>query len=435
MAKPVVTIVGRPNVGKSTFFNRLVGMRKAIVEDVAGVTRDRIYGTSEWEGREFIVIDTGGIRFGEGDIFADEIRKQARLAIEEADVIVMVVDARDGMTAEDMMVADILRRADKPVVLAVNKVENFRNQDYYEFYQLGLGEPIPMSAEHGMNTNDVLDRVVAAFPPKVEAEENEDIIKIALVGRPNVGKSSLVNALLGEERVIVSEIPGTTRDAVDTLFTYEGRRYLLIDTAGIRRKSRVDTSTEHYSVVRSLRAIERSDVCLIILDAMEGVTEQDKRIAGYVHEEGRANIIVVNKWDLVEKNERTMNEYDERIREELKFLAYSPILYVSALTKKRIFKIMELVDFVAEQHNRKVSTAELNRLLNEAVMLNPPPGAGKQGLKLYYMTQYRTAPPSFVVFVNDPEKLHFSYKRYLENYLRQNLGLEGTPVIITVRRK
>ncbi|MGE5380560.1 MAG: ribosome biogenesis GTPase Der [Methylocystaceae bacterium] len=435
MSKPAVAIVGRPNVGKSTLFNRLAGMRKAIVEDVAGVTRDRIYEKSEWDGRDFIIIDTGGIRFRDGDIFAEEIRKQAELAIEEADVIIMVADAREGMTAEDDMIADILRRADKPVVLAVNKVENFKNQDVYDFYRLGLGEPIPMSAEHGMNTNDVLDQVVAHFPVLKTEETDEDVIKIALVGRPNVGKSSMVNALLGEERVIVSDVPGTTRDAIDTAFKYEGKDYLLIDTAGIRRKSRVDTATEHYSVIRAFRAIERADVCLIIIDAAEGVTEQDKRIAGYVHEEGRANIIVVNKWDLITKNERTMNEFDKDIREELKFLSYAPILYVSALTKKRVFKILELVDFVVEQHNRKVATAELNRLLSEAVMLNPPPGAGKQGLKLYYMTQYKTAPPSFVVFVNDTEKVHFSYRRYLENYLRQNLGLEGTPVRITVRNR
>jgi len=435
MAKPVVAILGRPNVGKSTFFNHLAGMRKAIVENVAGVTRDRIYEKSEWDGREFIIIDTGGIRFRDGDIFAEEIRKQAELAIEEADVIVMLVDAREGMTAEDEMVADILRRTDKPVVVAVNKVENFKNQDFYEFYRLGLGDPTPMSAEHGMNTNDVLDRVVENFAPPVEEEANEDIIKIAVVGRPNVGKSSMVNVLLGEERVIVSNVPGTTRDAVDTSFSYEEKDYLLIDTAGIRRKSRVDTPTEHYSVVRAFRAIERADVCLIVIDATEGVTDQDKRIAGFVHEEGRANIIVVNKWDLITKNERTMNQFDKDIREELKFLSYAPILYVSALTKKRVFKILELVDFVAEQHNRKVATSELNRLLSEAVMLNPPPGAGKQGLKLFYMTQYKTAPPSFVVFVNDTEKVHFSYRRYLENYLRQNLGLEGTPIRITVRNR
>ncbi|MGE5453922.1 MAG: ribosome biogenesis GTPase Der [Methylocystaceae bacterium] len=435
MAKPVVAIVGRPNVGKSTFFNHLAGMRKAIVEDVAGVTRDRIYEKSEWDGREFIIIDTGGIRFRDGDVFAEEIRKQAKLAIEEADVIVMLVDAREGMTAEDEMVADILRRSEKPIVVAVNKVENFKKQDFYEFYRLGLGDPIPMSAEHGMNTNDVLDQVVTNFAPLVEEEINEDIIKIAVVGRPNVGKSSMVNVLLGEERVIVSDIPGTTRDAVDTAFNYEGKDYMLIDTAGIRRKARVDTPTEHYSVVRAFRAIERADVCLIVIDATEGVTDQDKRIAGYVHEEGRANIIVVNKWDLITKNEKTMNEFDKDIRDELKFLAYSPILYVSALTKKRVFKILELVDFVAEQHSRKVATSELNRLLNEAVLLNPPPGAGKQGLKLYYMTQYKTAPPSFVVFVNDTEKVHFSYRRYLENFLRQNLGLEGTPIRITVRNR
>lgn len=436
MTKPVVAIVGRPNVGKSTLFNRLVGMRKAIVEDVPGVTRDRIYDNSDWLGRDFIVIDTGGIRFDEGDVFTREIKLQAELAIEEADVIMFVVDSREGITHEDEQVAGILRRSNKPVVVAANKVENFGTQmEYYEFYNLGLGDPIPVSAMHGMNTGDLLDAVVKKFPPMTEYEDNNDVVKIAILGRPNVGKSSLVNSLLGEQRVIVSEIPGTTRDAIDTPFEYNDTHYILIDTAGIRKRSRIKEPTEKYSVIRALKSVERADVVLIMLNATEGVTEQDQRIAGYVHEQAKANIIVVNKWDLVEKDGRTMNEYDEYIRNELKFMAYAPILYVSALTKKRIFKILELVDFVAEQHNYRVRTPELNRILNDATLVNPLPGGGGKKIKLYYATQVRTAPPTFVFFSNYPEEVHFSYLRYLENVVRKNFGFEGTPIRLLVRKK
>ncbi|MDD2373546.1 MAG: ribosome biogenesis GTPase Der, partial [Syntrophomonadaceae bacterium] len=419
MAKPVVAIVGRPNVGKSTLFNHLIGKRKAIVEDVPGVTRDRLYDNTDWAGREFIIIDTGGLRFEEGDIFAREVKLQAEIAIEEADVIIFVLDARQGLSSEDEQVADLLRRSGKPVVLAANKVENFDRQfDYYEFYKLGLGDPIPVSAMHGLNTNDLLDQVIAQFAPAKDYEEDKNAIKIALVGRPNVGKSSLVNALLGEQRVIVSDIPGTTRDAIDTPFRYNNTDYILIDTAGIRKKSRIKEATEKYSVIRALKSIERADVVLTMLDATEGVNEQDQRIAGYVHEAGRANILVVNKWDLVEKDEHTINKFDKDIREDLKFLAYAPIMYVSALTKKRIFKLLELVDFVAEQHNRRINTAELNRVVNEATMLNPLPGGGGKKIKIYYATQVRTAPPTFVFFANQPDMVHFSYLRYLENVLR-----------------
>ncbi len=437
MAKPVVAIVGRPNVGKSTLFNRLAGSRKAIVEDIPGVTRDRIYDSSEWSGREFIIIDTGGIRFGkEEDIFTREVKMQAELAIEEADVIVLVVDTKDGVTHEDEQVAELLRRADKPVVVAANKVENFDRQlEYFEFYNLGLGEPIPVSAMHGLNTNDLLDAVISGFKPVEEYKEDEDAIKIAIVGRPNVGKSSLVNSFLGEQRVIVSEIPGTTRDSIDTPFQYEGQKYILIDTAGMRKKSRITETTERYSVIRSLKAIERADVVLIMLDASSGVIEQDKRVAGYVHEQSKANIIVVNKWDLIEKDGHTMNEYDKKIRAELKFLAYSPLLYVSALTKRRIFKILELVDFVSEQNHRRIATSELNRVINEAIMLNPLPGAGSRKPKIYYSTQILTAPPTFVLFSNHPELIHFSYVRYLENVLRKNFGFEGTPIRLWLRQR
>ncbi len=435
MAKPVVAIVGRPNVGKSTLFNRLAGARKAIVEDVPGVTRDRLYDKSDWAGREFIIIDTGGIRYDDTeDIFASEIKLQAELAIDEADVIVFVVDTRQGITPEDEQVAIMLRKSNKPVILAANKVENFDKQlEYYEFYNLGLGDPIPVSAMHGMNTNDLLDAIIKKFPPLHQYKEDEDATKIAIVGKPNVGKSSLVNAFLGEQRVIVSDVPGTTRDSIDTPFTYQGNKYILIDTAGIRRKSRIKEATERYSVIRSLKSIERADVSLIMLDATEGVTEQDQRIAGYVHEQSKPNIIVVNKWDLVEKDGTTMNKFDEDIREDLKFLAYSPILYISALTKRRIFKILELVDFVAEQHHRRITTAELNRVINEATMLNPLPGGGGKKVKILYTTQVKTAPPTFVFFSNRPDLIHFSYLRYLENVMRQNFGFEGTPIRLLVR--
>ncbi|NLB53654.1 MAG: ribosome biogenesis GTPase Der [Syntrophomonadaceae bacterium] len=436
MAKPIVAIVGRPNVGKSTLFNRLVGARKAIVEDIAGVTRDRLYDVSDWVGREFIVIDTGGIRFDEGDIFTREIKWQAELAIEEADVLLFVVDSKEGITHEDQQVANLLRRSGKPVVLAANKVEDFSKQlDYYEFYQLGLGDPIPVSAMHGLNTNDLLDAVVEKFGPPEQFQEDPDAIKIAIVGRPNVGKSSLVNSLLGESRVIVSDVPGTTRDAIDTPFQYQGNKYILIDTAGVRKKSRVKEPTEKYSIIRTLKSVERADVALILIDAVIGVTEQDQRIAGYVHEQFKPNIIVVNKWDLIEKDGHTMNEFDKDIRQELKFLAYSPIMYISALTKKRIFKVIELVDFVAEQNSRRIGTSELNQVLNDAMMVNPLPGGGSKKIKIVYSTQVATAPPTFVLFANYPEEVHFSYLRYLENVLRKNFGFEGTPIKLIVRQK
>lgn len=434
MAKPVVAIVGRPNVGKSTLFNRLVGARKAIVEDIPGVTRDRLYDSSDWEGREFILIDTGGIRFDLGDIFGKEIKMQAELAIEEADVIIMVVDGKEGGTGEDEMVADLLRRSDKPVVLAANKIENFKEKDYFDFYRLGLGEPIPISAMHGMNTDELLDAMLAKFPPEIASTEDEDAIKIAIVGRPNVGKSSLVNAFLGEARVIVSDIPGTTRDAIDTPFEFQGRKYILIDTAGMRKKSKIKEATERYSVIRALKSVERADVVLIMLDAQEGVLEQDKKIAGYVHEQGKANIIVVNKWDLVEKNQSTMNQYDKSIRDELKFMAYAPIMYVSALTRKRIFKVLDLVDFVSEQHNRRISTSDLNQVVSEAQMLNPLPGGGGKKVKIKYAAQVKTAPPTFAFFSNHPDMVHFSYLRYLDNTLRTNFGFEGSPIRLLVRQ-
>ncbi|NLB19066.1 MAG: ribosome biogenesis GTPase Der [Syntrophomonadaceae bacterium] len=436
MAKPVVAIVGRPNVGKSTLFNRLVGSRKAIVEDIPGVTRDRLYDSSDWLGREFVIIDTGGIRFDAGDIFTREIKLQAEIAIEEADVIIFVVDTQEGISPEDEQVANLLRKSKKPVVLAANKVENFDRQlEYYEFYNLGLGDPIPVSAMHGRNIDELLDAVISCFAPASEYEEATDAVKIAIVGRPNVGKSSIVNALLGETRVIVSTTPGTTRDAIDTPFSYEENKYILIDTAGMRKKGRITQTTERYSVIRALKSVERADVVLIVLDASEGVIEQDKKIAGFVHEQGKACIILVNKWDLIEKDGRTMNVFDQDIREELKFLAYAPIIYVSALTKRRIFKIMELAEFVSGQHNRRIRTSELNQVVSEAMLLNPLPGGGGKQIKIYYATQVQTAPPAFVLFANHPDKVHFSYLRYLENVLRSNFGFEGTPIRLMVRKR
>lgn len=436
MAKPVLAIVGRPNVGKSTLFNRLVGFRKAIVEDVAGVTRDRIYDHTDWSGKEFVIIDTGGIRLGSNEVFTAEVKLQAEIAIEEADVILFVVDAKEGLTAEDEQVADILRKSKKPIVMAANKVENFDRQlEYYEYYKLGLGEPIPVSSMHGMNINDLLDEVIKYFPENVEEEIDDEAVKIAIVGRPNVGKSSLVNSLLGEKRVIVSEVPGTTRDSIDTPFNYQGNKYVLIDTAGIRKKSRIKEATEKYSVIRALKTIDRADVVIFMISAEEKINEQDQRIAGYVHEQGKANIIVVNKWDIVEKDNSTMNVFDKQIRSDLKFMPYSPILYVSALTKKRIFNILELADFVLGQHNRRVQTSELNQIINEAMLLNPLPGGGGKRVKINYATQVRIAPPTFLFFANHPDLVHFSYLRYLENTLRQNFGFEGTPIKLLLRKK
>ncbi|GAB6174168.1 ribosome biogenesis GTPase Der [Paradesulfitobacterium aromaticivorans] len=438
MSKPVVAIVGRPNVGKSTLFNRIAGGMVAIVENKPGVTRDRLYREAEWLGRKFTLIDTGGIEFREESTpMSAQIRKQAELAIEEADVIVFVVDAKAELTPDDEMIARTLRRSRKPVLLTANKVENFAKaeSELYEFLQLGLGEAIPISAVHGMNTGDLLDAVVSRFPEEGEEEYAPDVIKIAVIGRPNVGKSSLVNKLIGEERVIVSNIPGTTRDAIDTPFTYEDKSYVLIDTAGMRRKGRIEEVTEYYSVVRSLRAVDRSDVILMLIDAQEGVTEQDKKIAGYAHEAGKGIVLIVNKWDLIEKDEKTMDKFDKQIREELGFMQYAPTLYISAKTGQRVTKIIELVDFVAEQNSIRIATSTLNSLVREWVHLNPPPSDKGQRLKILYLTQVGVKPPTFVFFVNEPELMHFSYRRYLQNQLRQSFGFEGSPLRIVVRQR
>lgn len=436
LPKPVVAIVGRPNVGKSTLFNRIVGGRVAIVEDQPGVTRDRLYQTAEWAGRTFTLVDTGGLDLAEAGDIPGRVRRQVALAIDEADAVLFLVDGRTGLTPTDQEVAALLRRTRKPVLLVVNKIENFqRAGEWTEFYRLGLGEPIPVSAAQGMNTGDLLDRLVAVLPPAAEDEEEPDTLRIAVIGRPNVGKSSLVNALLGEERVIVSEIPGTTRDAIDTYFTLNGRRYLLVDTAGIRRKSRIDLPTEKYSVIRSFKAVDRCHVALVVLDAVEGVTDQDKRIAGYAHEQGKASVLVVNKWDLVEKDDRTAARFTEAIRRELAFMTYAPVVFISALTGRRLPRVMELVNLVAEQQCLRVNTADLNALIREAVMHNPPPANKNRRLKILYATQGGVKPPTFVLFVNDPELVHFSYLRYLENQLREAYGFEGTPIRFILRRR
>ncbi|MDS1030684.1 ribosome biogenesis GTPase Der [Bacillota bacterium LX-D] len=434
MAKPIVAIVGRPNVGKSTLFNRITGERVAIVEDISGVTRDRIYRDAEWQDNKFTLIDTGGIQWEDNKI-STQVKKQAEIAITEADIIIFLTDAKTGLLPDDYEVASILRKTDKPVVLAVNKVENFSNPEFYEFYKLGLGEPIPVSAIHGMNTGDLLDAVIANFPAEKDEENFSDTIKIAVIGRPNVGKSTMTNFLLGEERVIVSDIPGTTRDAIDSVLSREGKEYLIIDTAGMRKRAKIYNTTERYSVLRSLKAVERADVVLILIDATEGVTEQDKKIAGFAHENGKGSIIVVNKWDLVIKNDKTINKFDERIREELSFMQYAPIMYVSALTGQRVWKIFDLIDFVAEQSARRISTNLLNKYIAEIMALNPPPGDKGKYLKILYATQSGVKPPTFILFVNDPELMHFSYQRYIENQLRKSFGFEGNPIRLITRKK
>ncbi len=435
--KPVVAIVGRPNVGKSTLFNRLVGGRPAIVEDSPGVTRDRLYRDATWLDKEFTVIDTGGIDFEtKENIITDKVKEQVNIAIEEAAVIIFVLDGKNGLTESDKDVAELLRKSAKPIVLAVNKLEDFSDPSvYYEFYSLGLGELIPISAAHGMNTGDLLDEVVKYFSDNECNEYDPDVIRIAVIGRPNVGKSSLVNKILGQDRSIVSDIPGTTRDAIDSRFSQNGKEYVIIDTAGMRRKARIIETTERYSISRALRTIDNCDVVLMMIDATAGVTEQDKKIAGYAHEEGKACIIVVNKWDIVEKDDKTMKKFDENIKEELGFMTYALTLYVSAKTGQRVNKIIDLVDFVAEQHSRRIPTTRLNEVVQEAVLLNQPPSYKGKRLKILYVTQVGVKPPRIVFFVNDPNLLHFSYERYLENKLRESFGFAGTPLWLKVRSR
>lgn len=436
--KPTLAIVGRPNVGKSTLFNKFVGHRASIVEDIPGVTRDRIYGEVEWLGRYFNIIDTGGIEPVTEDVILQDMRWQAELAMEEADVILFLVDGRAGLTSTDREVADILRKTQKPVILVVNKIESYEDVELktFEFYELGLGEPFPISAEHGMRTGDLLDEVLQYFPAEEEGgQEDDDRIKIAIIGRPNVGKSSLTNYMLGQRRMIVSDVPGTTRDAIDSVVCRDDKEYVIIDTAGIRRKSKVEENVEYYSVVRAFKAVERCDVVLMVFDATEGVTEQDKRIAGYAHDAGKATVLIFNKWDLVEKDSRTMQEMTKGVYEELKFLTYAPILFTSAMTGQRVADIFEKVDMVAEEQTKRISTGLLNEVVEEAVAVFAPPTDKGRKLKIFFATQVGVKPPTIVFFVNDPELMHFSYLRYLENNLREAFGFDGTPLRLLTRER
>lgn len=438
MGKPIVAIVGRPNVGKSTLFNIFANSRISIVEDTPGVTRDRLYADTEWLDNEFMMVDTGGIEIMNTDKIAVSIRQQAQIAIAEADVILFVCDARAGITHEDAEVAKMLRQSKKPIVLAINKADSPKQEmEIFEFYNLGIGEPIPVSAANHLGLGDLLDAVVEKFPETSAYGEdgNEDEIKVALIGRPNVGKSSIFNTLVGEERSIVSDVAGTTRDAIDTPVIREGQKFLFIDTAGMRRKARIDEPIEKYSIIRSLRAVDRSDVVLMVIDAIDGVTEQDKKIAGYAHEAGKGIVLVVNKWDLYDKDNTSTLRYTENLRRELVFMQYAPVVFVSAMTKQRIHRLPEVIHYVAEQNAMRISTSVLNQVVEYAIAINPPPTEKGQRLKILYATQVKIKPPTFVIFVNEPEIMHFSYQRYLENKLREAFGFEGTPLQMIIRGK
>jgi len=435
--KPLVAIVGRPNVGKSMLFNRLVGQRLSIVEDTPGVTRDRIYAECEWRNRKFDIVDTGGIEPNTDSEILSFMREQAEIAIRNADVTVFVCDIKSGLTASDQEVANMLLRSGKPVVLAVNKMDQvgITNPDIYEFYNLGLGDPIAVSAVHGHGTGDLLDACMEYFPPEDGEEEEDDVIKVAIIGKPNVGKSSLVNRILGEQRVIVSDMAGTTRDAVDSFFENQKGKYLFIDTAGMRKKSKVDDRIEKFSVLRATMAIERADVCLILVDANEGVTEQDTKVAGLAHEAGKACIIVVNKWDAIEKDDKTMDRMRQDIRRDLSYMTYAPIVFISALTGQRVDRLFDLINYVNDQASLRITTGMLNTVLADATARVQPPTDKGRRLKIYYMTQIGIKPPHFVCFCNDAKLFHFSYQRYLENQIRSTFGLEGTPVRLTIRQK
>lgn len=435
MSKPLVAVVGRPNVGKSTFFNRIVGRRVSIVEDTPGVTRDRIYAEAEWSGIHFGLIDTGGIEPDSDDIILSQMREQAQVAMDMADVILFMVDGRDGLTASDQEVAAMLRRTGRKVVLAVNKIDTPNlPDDFYDFYELGLGEPIPISSANMLNLGDLLDAIIENFPEGAGTEEDESI-KIAMIGKPNVGKSSLVNRLLGENRVIVSPIAGTTRDSIDTPFTFEGEEYLLIDTAGIRRKSKVSEDIEKFSVLRAVAAIERCDVCMLMIDATEGITEQDKKIAGIAHEAGKGIVVCVNKWDLVEKETNTMNEFRKQIARELQFMSYAPAVFISALTGQRTDQVIRMAKYVAENRAMRVPTGQLNTVITDATMMKQPPSDKGKRLKIYYVTQVGVKPPLFSFKINSRPLMHFSYSRYLENKIREAFGFEGTSLKFVFREK
>lgn len=436
MAKPVLAIVGRPNVGKSTLFNRIVGTRMAIVESEPGVTRDRMYGEAEWLNRPFVVIDTGGIETDTTDDLLVQARQQAEIAMEEADTIVFVVDARQGVTPLDEEVAQILRQTNKPVILAVNKVDHLDLEAaVYEFYKFGFPQVIGISAEHGRNVGDLLDLVLGNFPDQVDEDYDEDTVKVAIIGRPNVGKSSIVNAILGKPRVIVSNIPGTTRDAIDTPFVWDGTNFVIIDTAGMRRRKKIELAVERYSVIRALRAVDRADVAVMVIDATEGVAEQDKKIVGYAHDQGKGIVLAVNKWDLVAKDANTMREYEKDIRNELSFVAYAPLTFVSAKTGKRLTELLDIIRFVANQHSLRVTTGRLNEVLEEAVALTEPPSDKGVRLKIFYGHQAGVKPPVFLLYVNHPELFHFSYQRYIENKLRESFGFTGTPIRLIIKER
>ena len=437
MAKPIIAIVGRPNVGKSTLFNKIAGKRISIVEDTPGITRDRVYADAEWCGREFTMIDTGGIEPYSKDIILSQMRRQANLAIEMADVIIFMVNVKDGMTAADQEVATMLQKSSKPIVLVCNKVDapGEPPMELYEFYNLGLDEPMAVSSVHGRGVGDILDKCLEYFPPESECEEEDDTIKVAVVGKPNAGKSSLINRLLGEDRVIVSSIAGTTRDAIDTHLEKNGKKYTFIDTAGMRKKNKVDDIVERYSVIRSLNAVERCDVCVVMIDGVEGISEQDAKIAGYAHEQGKATVIVVNKWDAVEKDVKTMEAMRTKVYETLGFMQYAPVVFISALTGQRVENLFANIDYVADQNAMRLQTGALNDVLTDAVARVQPPSDKGKRLKLFYITQASTKPPMFVIFVNDAELAHFSYIRYIENQIRSAFGLTGTPVRFIIRER
>ncbi|MBQ8379165.1 MAG: ribosome biogenesis GTPase Der [Oscillospiraceae bacterium] len=437
MALPLVAIVGRPNVGKSTLFNKIVGQKLSIVEDTPGVTRDRIYAKSEWRNKEFMLVDTGGIEPDSDDVILSQMRRQAELAIEKADVTVLVTDLRCGVTANDYEVASMLLKSGKPVVLCVNKCDTVGEppMEFYEFYNLGIGEPIAVSSVHGHGTGDLLDAVFEHIQNFEEDEYGEDYIKVALIGKPNVGKSSIINKICGEERVIVSDIAGTTRDATDTVFENEKGKFVLIDTAGIRKKSKVLENIERYSVLRSYMAVDRADVAVIVIDATVGFTEQDSKVAGYAHEKGKACIIAVNKWDAVEKNTNTMHEFEQKLKDDFSFMSYAPFVFISAVTGQRIDKLFEMITFVANQNAMRIPTGRLNDVLAYATSRVQPPSDKGRRLKIYYMTQPSTKPPTFVMFVNRAELFHFSYQRYIENQIRETFGLDGTPVRFIIRER
>ncbi len=436
MSKPIVAVVGRPNVGKSTLFNKIAGQRISIVQDTPGVTRDRIYAEIEWSGHNFTLIDTGGMEPGAENIILRQILNQAEIAIETADVIVFVTDVKQGVTDEDAKVADILRRTRKPVILAVNKVDDMRreNMDIYEFYSLGMGDPIPVSAGQMLGLGDLLDVIVSYFPEN-EKEEEEDAIKVAIIGKPNVGKSSLINKILGEDRLIVSDIPGTTRDAIDTKIEIDGQKFVFIDTAGMRRKSKIKEDIERFSIIRAVAAVERCDVAVLVIDANEGVTDQDTKIAGIAHERGKAAVIAVNKWDSIEKNDKTMNNFLKDIDSELSYMSYAPKVFISAKTGQRVPKMIDMIKTVRENNALRISTGVLNDVLIEVMAIQQPPSDKGRQLRIFYITQASVKPPTFVLFVNDRQLMHFSYRRYIENQLREAFGFVGTPIHFVVRER